>query len=132
MAVVVNKTFINKASITIGADEYTNAFRDAAITPTTPEVVVVDNSGATQPITGKSTWVFTGVLYQDWTSTGLAKAWFTNEGSEATIKLNLGGTQGVWTVKVILKAPAIGGATNAAAESAVSLSVVGTPVWSAS
>ncbi|PVE76101.1 hypothetical protein [Microbacterium testaceum] len=132
MAVVVNKTFLNKATITIGADEYTNAFRDPALTPTTPEVSVIDASGTAVPLNGKSTWVFTGVLYQDWTSTGLAKSWFTNEGNEATIKLILPGTQGVFTFKVLLKAPTIGGATNAAAESAVSLNVSGTPVWSAS
>jgi len=132
MAVVTNKTFLNKATITIGADEYTNAFRDPAITPTTPEALVVDASGSAVPMAGKSTWVFTGVLYQDWTSTGLAKQWFTNEGNEATIKLILPGTQGAFTFKVILKSPAIGGATNSAAESAVSLNVVGTPVWSAS
>lgn len=132
MAVVTNKTFMNKSSITIGADEYTNAFRDPALTPTTPEVAVLDASGTQVPLVGKSTWVFSATMYQDWTATGLAKAWYTNEGNEATIKLVLPGTQGAWTFKVILKAPAIGGATNAAAEAAISMPVLGTPVWSAS
>ncbi len=36
MAVVLNKTFLHQATLDIGADTYTSAFRDPAIVPTTP------------------------------------------------------------------------------------------------
>ena len=132
MAVISNNTFFLKdVVITIGTDEYTSAFRDPALTPTAPEVTVVDASGTARPFVGKSSYRFTGVLYQDWTATGLAKAWQTGEGTQATIKYKLPGTQGVWTAIVVLKATQIGGNTNGVAEASVDLPVVGTPTWSA-
>jgi len=132
MAIIANKTFLNQVTIDIGSDTYTSAFRDPALVPTTPEVSVVDASGTSYPFVGKSTYVFTGTLYQDWTTTGLAKSWFTGEGTQATIKFKLPGVQGVFTATVVLKAVQIGGTTNGVAEASVSLPVVGTPTYSAS
>ncbi len=131
MAVVINKTFLSQATLDIGADTYTSAFRDPAIVPTTVETSVVDASGASVSFTGTTTYVFTASMYQDWTSTGLAKAWMAAEGTQATIKYKLPGTQGVFTIIVIIKPVQIGGTTNAVAESPISLPVVGKPVWSA-
>lgn len=132
MAVIQNKTFLHQASITIGSDEYTSAFRDPAIVPTTAEVSVIDAGGNSIPFTGTTTYVFTATMYQDWTSTGLAKAWMAAEGTQATIKYKIAGVQGMFTIVVVIKPVQIGGATNAVAESAISLPVVGKPVWSAS
>lgn len=132
MAVVINKTFLAAVTLDIGADTYTSAFRDPAIVPTTPEVAVVDASGATLPLVGPTTYVFTASMYQDWTATGLAKAWMAAEGTQQTIKYKLPGVQGVFTIVVIIKPVQIGGPTNAAAESPVSLPVVGKPTWAAS
>ncbi|MDQ1169589.1 hypothetical protein QE392_001393 [Microbacterium proteolyticum] len=131
MAVVVNKTFLQQCSLDIGADTYTSAFRDPAIVPTTVEVSVVDAAGNSVPFTGTTTYVFTASMYQDWTATGLAKAWAANEGAQATIKYKLPGVQGVFTITVVLKPVQIGGPTNAVAESPISLPVVGKPVWAA-
>lgn len=132
MAVIQNKTFLHQATLDIGADTYTSAFRDPAIVPTTVETSIVDASGASVPFTGTTSYVFTASMYQDWTTTGLAKAWMAAEGTQATIKYKLPGTQGVFTIIVIIKPVQIGGATNAVAESAISLPVVGKPVWAAS
>lgn len=131
MATVVNKTFLSAVSIDIGADTYTSAFRDPAIVPTTTEVMVLDASGATVPLVGPSTYMFTANMYQDWTSTGLAKKWTDAEGTQATIKYKLPGVQGVFTIIVVVKPVQIGGSTNAVAEAAISLPIVGKPTWAA-
>lgn len=132
MAVIVNKTFIQSAKLDIGADTYTNAFKDPAIVPTTVEVAVVDASGATSYIMGPTTYRFTAGMFQDWTATGLAKKWMDTQGNQATIKYTLPGTQGVFTITVLVKPVQIGGPTNAAAEGAIDLPVIGAPVWAAS
>jgi hypothetical protein len=132
MAVITNKTFLHQATLDIGADTYTSAFRDPAIVPTTVETMVVDASGASVPFTGTTTYVFTATQYQDWTTSGLSKAWMAAEGTQATIKFKLPGTQGIFTITVVIKPVQIGGPTNAVAESPISLPVVGKPVWSAS
>lgn len=132
MAVIVNKTFLHQATLDIGADTFTSAFRDPAIVPTTVETSIVDASGASIPFTGTTTYVFTASMYQDWTSTGLAKTWLAAEGTQATIKYKLPGVQGVFTIIVIIKPVQVGGPTNAVAESPISLPVVGKPVWAAS
>lgn len=132
MANIVNKTFLSQMTIDVGTDTYTSAIRDPAFVPTTPEAAFVDASGSSTSFVGASTWVFTATLAQDWTTGGLAKMWLTNEGQTAVIKVKLPGTQGVFTATVTLKAPQIGGPTNAVAESPIAFPVVGKPVWSAS
>lgn len=132
MAVITNKTFLNSVTLDIGTDTYTSAFRDAAIVPTTVEVPVVDASGATAYVVGPTTYRFTAQMFQDWTSTGLAKKWTDTQGSQVTIKYKLPGVQGVFTIAVLVKPVQIGGATNSLAEGAIDLPVVSGPTWAAS
>jgi hypothetical protein len=131
MPVVNNNAFITTATFDIGTDTHTSAIQSFQIVPTTPTASAVDLSGASRAFAGKSTFVLNLTMFQDWTATGLAKLFFTGEGTTAVIKIKLPGTQGVWTLNAILVAPPIGGDTNALATAQVSLPIVGVPVWSA-
>lgn len=114
------------ATISFGADEYTEHIQDFSIDPTSVVSEVTDVSGKVVRMAGQSGYSVTLNVFQDFTATGFARKLFNDEGTSGVLKIVDGPT--TWTMNVTLVAPKIGGATKAVGVSTVVLPVNGKPV----
>lgn len=117
MPVIAPNLRLLSATVTIGTDEYTGHIQDYKFTPTVASTEVVDVSGKTTKFAGKAGYDLDLTLFQDFTPTGLARKFFTDEGSTAVIKIVEGPT--TWTATITLVAPDIGGTPNNVGTAAV-------------
>lgn len=107
------------ATISIGTDAYTEHIQDFQYTPASTTVEVTDVGGKVHKFAGESGWTLTLNVFQDFTTTGLARKMLDDEGSKVDITIVDGPT--TWTSEVTLVAPAIGGATKAVGVSSLAL-----------
>ena len=99
------------ATVTIGTSSYTEHIQDFEFNPTSTAVEVTDVSGKVHKFAGESGWTCTLNVFQDFTSTGLARKMLDAEGEKAEIIIVDGPV--TWESEISFVAPKIGGATKA-------------------
>jgi hypothetical protein len=97
------------ATITVGTSSYTEHIQDFTYAPTPVTVEVTDVGGEVHKLAGESGWNLTLNVFQDFTTTGLARKMLDDEGDKVSIVIVDGPV--TWTSDVSLVAPTIGGAT---------------------
>ncbi|KRC60918.1 hypothetical protein ASE14_08130 [Agromyces sp. Root81] len=122
--------FIGASTLTVAADDHTSAINSAQLDPTTPTAQFRDIGGGIVNIEGTPSWVLSLGIAQDWEDdTSTAHYMRINAGQTKAMKLTpVSGGRGV-TVNVICRAPSVGGAAAAIAQSTLQLPVNGQPVW---
>nr|WP_315266024.1 hypothetical protein [Microbacterium lemovicicum] len=119
MAVIPANIRLVTATVSIGADDYSAHIQDFSYDPSPVISEVTDVTGKVVRLSGASGWNVTLNVFQDFTTTGLARKMFNDEGTSVTLKIVDGPT--TYTSTVTLVAPQIGGPTKAVAVSSVTL-----------
>jgi hypothetical protein len=119
MAVINANLRLTTATIKVGADDYTAHIQDFQYVPSAVTSEVTDVSGKVTKFAGAAGWDLNLNVFQDFTSTGLARKMLTDEGNTAVMVIVDGPT--TYTSTVTLVAPAIGGATKQQNVSSVTL-----------
>jgi hypothetical protein len=119
MATIPANLRLITATIKVGADDYTAHIQDFQYVPNASTVEVTDVSGKVSKFSGEAGWDLTLNVFQDFTTTGLARKMFNDEGDQFEIVIVDG--PNTYTSTVTLVAPAIGGATKAVGVSSVTL-----------
>lgn len=99
------------AAVTIDGSTYTEHIQDYNFAPTPVTSEVTDVGGVVHKFAGEAGYVLNLNVFQDFTTTGLARVAFDNEGDTADVTIVDGPV--TWDTTVTWVAPTIGGATKA-------------------
>lgn len=107
------------ASVEIDGDTYNAHIQDYNFTPAATTSEVTDISGVVHKFAGESGWTCNLNVFQDFSTTGLARKMLDDEGETVTLKITDGPT--TWTADVTFVAPTIGGPTKSVGVSSLAL-----------